>query len=266
MSVASEGVVRAALEASGFSVSRVPRGSGRSADFFVRDDQHSYLVEVTHKQVAGDFGDYLRELSSNGYASLTRSIERSNRLDGIVRDKALQLAQTPANPDFRILWITADAEDSAHMVEMLFRTLFGVASLCALGNSSGLFKQPQFVECFYYDHFSFYHHRALDGVAFSSDEHVCLFPNPLAHTAASFRSSGFCQAFAVRSGLVDPDVLALDPDTLALDLEADRTSEKAKQVAVRHKYDLSTVRSATSTFTGRVRIDLPSSDGGQPNK
>ena len=102
-SVTSERMARAALEAAGFSVSAIPRESARSADFLVHDVRHSYLVEATHKQFASDFGDYLSELSSKGYACLARSVGRSNRLDGILHDKSQQLAQTEANPDFRIL-------------------------------------------------------------------------------------------------------------------------------------------------------------------
>jgi hypothetical protein len=48
-STKSELLVRELLESAGFTVKPIPRSDRRTADFFVADDGHRYLVGVTEK-------------------------------------------------------------------------------------------------------------------------------------------------------------------------------------------------------------------------
>ena len=261
MNERSESTVRAVLEAVGSSVRKIPRAQRRTADFHVQDARHSYLVEVTEKQPTENFREFLNRAEAEGSATLSRILDRDDRIDGVVRDKANQLRCTRLPSDFRVLWITAPDDDAKHLCEVLFRTLYGVADLSAVRKLNSATEQPRSLTCFYYDYFSFYRHRDLHGVAFSSVSRVCLFLNPMSQRVEDFRSSDLCNQFALRNGLFDPDVWASRPDVLFLDLDVNRADEKAKWSAFRNKYGLFTMRVRYSTFEGRLVVTLPSNGG-----
>lgn len=254
MNERSESTVRALLEAVGFSVRKIPRTQGRTADFHVQDARHSYLVEVTENQPAENFREFLNRAELKGSATLSRTVDRDDRIDGVVRDKADQLRRTRSPSDFRVLWITASDDDAKHLCEVLFRTLYGVADLSAVRKLSSVTEQPRFLTCFYYDYFSFYRHCDLHGVAFSSVSRVCLFLNPMSQRVEDFRASDLCNQFALRNGLIDPGAWDSRPDVLFLDLEVNRADEKAKWSALRSKYGLFTSRSRSSSFEGRLVV------------
>jgi hypothetical protein len=250
------------LEAVGFSVRKIPRTQGRTADFHVRDARHhSYLVEVTEKQPAENFREFLNRAKLEGIATLSRTVASDDRIDGVIRDKADQLRRTRSPSDFRVLWLTASDDDAKHLCEVLFRTLYGVADLSAIRKLSSVTEQPRFLTCFYYNYFSFYRHCDLHGVAFSSVNKVCLFLNPMSQRVDDFRSSDLCNQFALRNGLVDPDALASRPDVLFMDLEVNRADDKAKWSALRSKYGLFTSCLRSSSFEGRLVVSLPSNGG-----
>ena len=261
MNERSESTVRALLEAVGFSVRKIPPAQGRTADFHVQDARHSYLVEVTEKQPAENFREFLNRAELEGSATLSRTVDRNDRIDEVVRDKADQLRRTRSPSDFNVLWITASDDDAKHLCEVLFRTLYGVADLSAVRKLSNVTEQPRLLTCFYYDYFSFYRHCDLHGVAFSSASRVCLFLNTMSQRVEDFRLSDLCNQFALRNGLIDPGAWASRPDVLFLDLEVNRADEKAKWSALRSKYGLFASRLRSSSFEGRLVVPLPSNGG-----
>ena len=244
----SELLARETLEAIGLSVESIPRTDNRTADFWVRDLLRSYLVEVTEKMPAEDYRDFLERATNIGGATLTRSVQRENRIDAIINNKADQLQKTQTASDFQLILVTALHDDARHVFDMLYSTVYGVASLVAVDPET---YQPSFRDCLFYDHFSFYRQRDLCGVIFLSEEAICLLLNPLCQRADDFRESTMHRGFFERNALIDPDA---NHDLLKLDFDVDRKDSKAKWRALKAKYGLLTSRALDSKFEGRLTI------------
>jgi len=257
-STKSELLVRELLESAGFAVSTIPRSTGRTADFLVGDDGHRYLVEVTEKLPKYNYREFAKRANADGSAILKRLMDRDTRIDDTLHDKTDQLRQTPISADFNVLAVTANHEDSGYLLEVLFRTLYGIADLQAIRTmtaeaiaqaiSDGATERV----CFYYDHPSLTDHTDLHGVIFVSVDKVCLFVNPFASKVAAFRSSRFWLEFAARKSVIDPEVQKGSSDWLFLDGEVDRTDERAKHAALRKKYGMFTQRTRDAHWKGMM--------------
>jgi hypothetical protein len=244
--------VLAVLEAAGFKASKIPRGKTPTADFRVSDGRHVYLVEATHRSPA-EYERFLQRLDDEGVAHMSRPLTFNNRLDGIVRKKTDQLAATPVECDFQIAWLTAEDGDSEHILDTLFRTLYGFARLMGAASCDYDAEYSPY-DCFYYDHFTFFDTPRLNGVAYSTTDSVCLFLNAYAENAQPFRQSLLVGAFRDRDGLIDPQEDDAQPGTLFVDREVDRTAKKARWEFLRDKYGLYTTAGSPMSFTGGVRI------------
>ena len=256
-STKSELLVRELLESAGFMVKPIPRSDRRTADFIVGDDGHRYLVEVTEKLPKHDYREFAKRANADGGAILKRLMDRDTRIDDALHDKTDQLRQTPISADFNVLAVTAFHEDAGYLLEVLSRTLYGIADLQAIramtveaiaqAISDGATERV----CFYYDHPSLMDHTDLQGVMFVSVDKVCLFVNPFASKVAAFRSSHLCSEFAARKSLIDPEVQKGASDWF-LDGEVDRTDEKAKHDALRKKYGMLTQRTKDAHWKGMM--------------
>lgn len=255
LSQQSQALVRELLEVAQLKVDDIPRCDTKTADFLAYDDRHRYLVEVTDRQPAKDHRDFIDRLVHDGGATLTRTPDRRDRLDRAVVEKDEQLRRTPVSADFRVAWITALNDDADHLLEELFRTVYGSVELQALRvddyTPARMLSGMQHHVCFYYDLFSFFRVRGLQAVAFTSEEHVGLFVNPLADDIDAFRTSRLVAAFAERGGLVDP--LAW-PDAMHMPLDVDRSKPSARHAALLAKYKLLTQTPRASVFSARLLL------------
>lgn len=118
-----------------------------------------------------------------------RPSHRQDRLDRAVVNKDKQLRRTPIQADFRVAWITALNDDGEHLLEELFRTVYGAVELQAIRvedyTPARTLSSMQHRVRFHYNRFSFFRVRDLHAVA----EHVALFLNPLADGVDKFRRS-----------------------------------------------------------------------------
>jgi hypothetical protein len=256
-SIKSELLVRELLESAGFTVSPIPRSRNRrTADFLVADDDHRYLVEVTEKPPKHDYQEFAKRANADGAAILKRLMDRDKRIDDTLHDKTDQLRQTLISTDFNVLAVTAIHEDAEYLLEVLRRTLYGIADLQAIRTmtieaitqaiSDGTMERV----CFYYDHPSLMDHTDLHGVMFAGVDKVCLFVNPFASKVAAFRPSRLCSEFAAKKSLIDPEVQ--EGSIWFLDGEVDRTDEKAKHAALHKKYGMLTQRTRDASWKGMM--------------
>lgn len=237
---------RETLEAQGFRVEAVPRGPTRTADFLVHDDRSTCLVEVTGKEEGGFLTALMAEARRHGGADRTRGLTPSDTLDGIIRKKAAQLAQTPVAADFRVLWIAALHRDSEHLSRLLLRTLYGVAKVAAFRSTR---DGPTIHECLYYHRFSFFRDRCLDAVIFSTEAHGMLCVNALSPRADRFRET---KLYAFFGSPVDP---ALAPEsTLVVAPEVDRTRHNAPWQYLKDRYGLMTSVMVEVEWRGLVSL------------
>lgn len=255
LSEESQSLVRAILEGTGMVVNRIPESKARTADFLVTDGRQRYLVEVTNREPARDYRDFLNRLRRDGASTLVRGIGRQNRLDSAVVEKAGQLRETPVEAAFRIVWLTGLHSDDEHMMEELFLTLYGIARLQVFRNprDPAEWNPPRTVDCYYYDLFSLRLESALHAVGFASVDRTALFLNPFADDADSFRRSGLASAFANIARLVDPEDDATKRDALHIPPDVERTPQ-ALHKALREKYGLFSQRPTESDFSSRVVI------------
>jgi hypothetical protein len=160
---------RSVLEAEGFEVrylSAAPHGP-RMADFLVSDAESTYLIEVTGREESNFLRELLDEAREVGIADGERKVHYDNTLDGIIRDKVRQLAETPVKADFRVVWLAALHRDWRYLAQLLRRTLYGSARVVAFGSVR---EKPQPRECLYYHRFSFHRHPDLDAVVLCAPE------------------------------------------------------------------------------------------------
>jgi hypothetical protein len=229
--------------------------NSRMADFRAVGSQESYLVEVTERSPEIEYRNFLEELGEKHGATLTRTMDRSKRLDDKLADKADQLSKTPRDADFKTLWITAFHADAKFLCEALQRTLYGIADLFGVRRPNDLDAfPPTSLACMYYDDAAFNDHRDLDGVVFVGDDIICMFVNPNCSRLTAFKSSQLCKEFAKKSALFDPLDLPDSPNLLFLDRDLDRSAPNASWAAVLDKYGWYTARANDSCFEGKVLI------------
>jgi hypothetical protein len=239
--------VRETLEDQGFRVSAVPRGETKTADFLVEDAITTYLVEVTGKEEGEFIPALLSRTKQQGVADDTRGIGPSDTLDGIVRRKAMQLANTPVSADFHVLWIAAFHRDWEYLSTMLLRTLYGVAKVASF---HALLEERTIHECLYYHRFSFFRDRNLHAVVFSTETRRMLCVNALSARAEEFRRTKLHQLFA---SPVDP---ARAPDgVLVVPPDVDRSLPNAQWQYLKDRYGLMTNVVPECDWRGFVSLD-----------
>lgn len=232
----SEKHSRETLQHMGFEVERIPCGKTRTADYRVTDGASTYLVEVSRRE-EDEFMAELRDAArAKGVADDTRGLRYSNALDGKIREKAQQLADTPLPADFRVLWIAAFHGDWKFLKDLLKRTLLGYARLGAVRPGRER-EQMHVVHCFYYHHFSFRRLPMLDAVVLSTEDSGCMFVNALSTRAADFRSSKLYRILG-KDARLDPSEL---PDGVpVVDPDVDRTRPLAQWHYLKERYGLMT--------------------------
>ncbi|HEB51835.1 MAG TPA: hypothetical protein ENI87_01135 [bacterium] len=223
---------RDTLKGQGFRVTSVPRTDTKTADFLVEDDRSTYLVEVTGKEESEFLRNLLSEARRRGRSYGSRGISPSNTLDGVVRKKARQLAETSVRADFQVLWIGAFHGDAGYLANLLLRTLYGVAEVYAIRSPR---EQPSLHECLYYHRFSFFRATNLDAVVFSTKNHGMLCVNALSERADRFRET---KLYGLFESPVDP---ARAPDgVLVVAPEVDRTRPNGQWQHLKDHYGLMT--------------------------
>ncbi|NBD13819.1 hypothetical protein [Corallococcus silvisoli] len=257
----AEAKAKEVLELSQFVVTKIPETERPTPDFIVQKNGEQVLLEVTEKEPMEAFAQMLHQAKEEGSATLTREISSSNRLDGVIRAKAKQLESPVALNGFKVLWIAGTHADSEFMTEAIFRTLYGTVRVSAVPSldMEEMAKVGIAVRyCFYYNRFTFYRARELDGVIFYGHGRGYVFVNPLGVRLKEFRVSEICSMFARAEGMrvVDPEVQHGELD-MFLGLDVDRSDGRAKWQYLREKYGVLTSPLVENQFLGLMPVEIP---------
>ncbi|MCY1045597.1 hypothetical protein OV208_30055 [Corallococcus sp. bb12-1] len=249
------------LEQAQFVVTKIPESSRRVPDFSVRKNGEAFFLEVTEKEPMEVFNQMLLRAKAEGFATLAREVEASNRLDGLVRGKAAQL-DVPERPgDFRVLWIAAPHSDFNHVAEIVFRTLYGAVRVSVFPSLDveEVAKVGMGVHyCYYYDRFTFYRVRRLDGVVLYGRGGGYLFVNPLSERVVDFRRSEICLMFAGVEGMrvVDPEVKHGEND-MFMGFDVDRSDGHARWNYIREMYGVHAERVVEANVLDVAADEVP---------
>lgn len=280
----SEVRVRQALEALRFQVERLPERKGtRVADYRATDGTHTYLAEVRKmepdlRQRSAHFLDpqagpprpvtspqhFAEEVNDKGAATFTRMMERDQKFEDVVADKADQLADTPYPADFRTIWIvhmgeqTAIYDDANFLCEKLWRTLYGVVDLHGkrgFENGATDIVPVEQHTCLYYHEPTFHKVRHVNAVGFVTKDVQRLLVNDLADNSGAFRESNMYREFQRNGWLFDP--ANVPPGVLVLDAALDRSAPRAQWSAIRAKYGLYVVPVMDACLDGLIAVPVP---------
>ncbi|MFQ3593594.1 MAG: hypothetical protein SNJ82_10490 [Gemmataceae bacterium] len=168
--------------------------------------------------------------------SSTLPLAHNNRLSGIVRKAAKQLASTGSDLDHdcRIVWFTSTGFDAEAKHHQFMATLYGSTKVFEL-------SRPGLKDCYFFRHADFYRFKdQLDGavVAYLRGDQatVKLCLNPYSAHWEALRDSPFAGNFKL--GLVDPVAEEVAGKAYIADTDADRANPHAIIRFLEQKYGL----------------------------
>jgi hypothetical protein len=249
----SEKHMRSMLQAENFNIERIAISDNqRRADYLVTDDVNSYVIEVTNKEETKEYKNLLKELHENGIGSTSQVICYWNRLDGILKNKADQISQTPkAQKCFRLLWLACVHTDWQTVMRRLECTLYGMARLSLWSKDKVVAAG---VQCFYYDRFAFFNTPNIDAVIFSSSNAGRLFVNDFGSSSLHFRMTRLHSLFSSSNSVVDPLVVGKSGNGLFMGLNLIGASDQEKWRYLSDTYGYKTSRMVESQFKGYVDL------------
>jgi hypothetical protein len=243
------------LEGSGFRVEEIAEADEERADLRVSDEAALYIVEVKGKEVSAEYRELVASVRGGAVASLSRTIEYRNRLDGIIRKAESQLVSTPAPLGaFGVLWVSCLEGDVGFILAEFERTLYGVCDVAAY-QANDLMKRPSIIPCFYYHHSSFFRYQRIDAVVLSGPDggHLCV--NEFAHRPDDFRRSRLYILLSQANAVMDPPLMERAGQAIAVRGDIDRTDPQAKWDYLRNTYGYMTA--PAKDFHGVVMTSVP---------
>lgn len=176
-----------------------------------------------------------RVLDSGEVHMSTTSVTPSNRLAGIVKKAAGQLASSAEQVphDLRLIWFTSVGVDATAKYHQFMATLYGSTKIFVKDDPTGLRT------CYFFRNSEFFRHAfVLDGAIAamrSSDGFtVMLCLNPLSHKYAALRSSPLSVCFT--NGIIDPQVEEAEGIAYIADTDVDRNDASAVLAYIQQKY------------------------------
>jgi len=251
----AERLAKQFFQVHGYTVHRIARDQeARRADFLAERGSEQVLLEVTEKEATGDFVELQSEARDRGLATLSRPIRPWNRIDGLLRDKAKQLEETPSNGSvLRVVWFSASHGDAEYVLDATLRTAFGLRNLFVFTASGGQYPKP----CFYYEHSTFFRTRSIDGLILESCGGAILCINSYSPMAAELSRATLSGVFPPGT-VIDPLALEAQGRAFVLDAPIDRSDPRAKWQAIVEKYGVKTAATIDSQFVGLVTFDSAS--------
>lgn len=170
----------------GFSVEKIPESNEhktKTPDFFVKDANHSYLIELKEKE------DDLLELKhksdvlkSGDIFGKSISVKRNNTVSGIIRDAYEQL-EPYENSDFRLAWLLATGDNQQAKFNQFVASFYGTTRLFTLDD---VYHKP----CYFFTDSDFFRYKnVLDAAIVSTTSEVRLLVNPFSPNYQIFKES-----------------------------------------------------------------------------
>jgi hypothetical protein len=165
--------------------------------------------------------------------SSSKCLIRDNRLSGVVRKAASQLASSSLGPhDFRLIWFTGTGHEAEALSEQFIATVYGMTNIIEMGSS-------HFRRCYFFRNSDFHRHAdTVDGalvahvVGETLSAKLCL--NPLSPMASKLRTSALLDRFG--TAVEDPETREREGEAFIVSGDLDRTNEGAVLAEIQRKY------------------------------
>jgi hypothetical protein len=196
----------ALLREHGFEVTPIAVGSRPTADFLVRDQTDTYVIEVKLRDSIIEPGAHRVQVDPAG---------RTNRASGILTDAVDQISSSPVDGALKIVWVVSPPSDRDLRYRQFESTAYG--ALFAVGAGT---PKP----CYYATHADFYRYRStLDGIALGTFGAMLL--NDLSPRYSRLKIGRLADLFGV--AVRDPSELESRGDAYVVRGDVDRSSKSA---------------------------------------
>ncbi|MDA2928195.1 hypothetical protein MYX78_13375 [Acidobacteria bacterium AH-259-G07] len=218
----SELRVRNFLENQGFDVGRIQvNEKDRRADYKVRDESDTYIVEVKGR---AEDEEYLEDLFRKGVAEKQKLLGRTNTMSGLIQEAADQLRSTPCEEGaFRIAAFVASTEDADVDLEQFESTLYGTVNLLTEEEDGIALATP----CFYFTFNEFYRLPDVDAALIFAQRGSKLYLNTFSQRVEAFRRARLYELYDQHNAVVDPGEMERRETAFVADCNLDRRDEKA---------------------------------------
>lgn len=236
--MSEQSIAHYVLSAWDAEVEAIPTSEKNESDWLATLAGFRLLVEEKTKlENPGKVADRNDALKSGKAHGGTTPLRPSNRISGVFRKAAKQLASTGASleHDARVVWLTSVGFDGEAKDYQAFNTLYGATKVFDLDVSASL------RDCFFFHNGDFFHYRELDGaylvVAEGGTATVRLCLNPFSDRWQALRDSPFAKKLS--TVLVDPIAQEAAGEAMFADTDVDRRNSGAVLDYLRQKYGVS---------------------------
>lgn len=234
-----ESVIFQFFQAHGFSAEKIEEYDQEKPDFFVYDNDHTYIVELKTKSESDEKAEERKAVLLSGkiYGE-TEPIDSINRLSGIIRKAQSQLINhMPEEKVFRLAWFLCSGHGSEAKTDQFQATLYGSTSIVDL-DVSGM--RP----CYFFRNSDFYRFRAsLDGAIVSTESNAKFLLNPLSLKFDELKISKLVGIFG--ESVVNPIQEEEEGLAYLAEGEIDRTDKQKVIAYLKNKYGLEKIMDMT---------------------
>lgn len=218
----------------GYTAKKILETDTKTPDFIVscHSDEFKYLVELKSKyDDEAQLAKKKNDLNKGKIFLEADSIQRKNRISGIVKSATEQLEALKIDPDFKLVWLLALGENPKKQILQFQSSLYG--SMNIIVPSEGGYKQ-----CYFFENSDFYNHRnTIDGAIISTTESLKLCLNTYSEKYLKIKNSALAKVF--ESGLVDPNEMEKQNKIFIADCNIDRKNESEVTAFIINKYGIS---------------------------
>lgn len=197
-----EEMVQKVLEENfGMDVEKIPECQSKTPDYYARNGEEKYLIEVKEKQSNPEVLAGREAALSNGKIfQIAESIQPKSVLENIVRSGKRQISSFAGDDEcFRIVWIHCSGLSYDAVREQIVAGLYGSETVADWGKEDGFAGT-----CYYFNESQFFKYRnEIDAVIIScknSEVQCCL--NDHSPRYSQLKESSLAKTFG--EGLVDP--------------------------------------------------------------
>jgi hypothetical protein len=203
----------------GYTVDDIAVADQKRADIDVFDGSDRYIVEVKEKLETDSKVEYSTIGEGNSITQVRKEPHaRSNRLDGVFKHGAKQLAGTPQSANsFQLIWLHAGSLDGEMTARRAIYTFYGIEDLvpCSLEGDG--------VNCVYFHHSTAYARPNINGLIIVERGTLQLCINEYAVSCTAFQKSNLVRYFG--DAVYDPSQFKSRPGTIIFNGDISRGRE-----------------------------------------
>jgi hypothetical protein len=125
------------FQSHGFSTEKIEEDEEEKPDFFVKDNEYAYIVELKTKSESDEKAEERKSVLLSGKIfGETEPVDSINRLSGIIKKAQSQLKNhMPEDKVFRLAWFLCSGHGSEAKMDQFEATLYGSTSIINLDES-----------------------------------------------------------------------------------------------------------------------------------